>query len=115
MHARPVVHARDQGAIAELYFTPDVADVLAREVTVASSGMQADYDRCAVDPDADVYGDNPGCDALYDACDDRDLRACNDLYWVVRPDSACDEFAATCGRRAPLGTLAAAGFCEQLG
>ena len=84
-------------------------------MTVALSGMQAEYDRCAVDLDAAAYGDNAGCDALYDACDARDLLACNDLYWIVQPASPYEDFAATCGGRAPVGTPAWAGFCEELG
>ena len=107
--------ARGHGTIAEAYLPPGWADLTDRDMTVALSGMQAEYDRCAIDLDAVAHGDNAGCDALYDACDARDLLACNDLYWVSTPLSAYEEFATTCGGRAPLGTPAAAGFCEELG
>jgi hypothetical protein len=106
--------ARGHGDIADTYLPEEWYAAADRDMTVALSGMQAEYDRCAVDPGAAAYGDNPGCDALYDACDVRNLLACNDLFWVALPESAYEHFAATCGERVPIGDPAWAGYCEQL-
>ena len=91
------------------------AELTDRDMTVALSGRQDDYDRCWLDVQAAAYGDNRGCDALHDACDARDLLACNDLYWSSEPGSEYEDFGATCGGRADLLDPAGAGFCERLG
>jgi len=107
--------ARGHGAIADGYLPPGLAELTDRDMTVALSGRQDDYDRCWLDVQAAAYGDNRGCDALHDACDARDLLACNDLYWSSVPGSEYEEFGATCGGRAELLDPAGAGFCERLG
>ena len=112
---RDALVERGQGELAESFLPDGMLDLTDRDMTVALSGMQADYDRCAVDVGAAEYGDNSGCDALYDACDARDLLACNDLYWVSSPSSGYERFAATCGERVALTAPGSAGSCDELG
>ncbi len=100
--------------IADHYLPEGWLDLTDRDMTVALSGMQAEYDRCVVDPVAAAYGDNSGCDALHDACDARNLLACNDLYWASAPGSTYEQFASTCGERVAFGSPASAGYCELL-
>jgi hypothetical protein len=106
--------ARGHGGLATDYFPPGIAELIDRDVTVAVSGRQDDYDRCWVGLQADAYGDNTGCDALHDACDARDLLACNDLYWSSMPGSEYEDFGATCGHRAGALEPAGSGFCELM-
>jgi hypothetical protein len=79
-----------------------------------ASALTAEFDRCAGDPDADRYGDNPGCDALQDACADRDMLACNDLYFSSPAMSAYEAFGISCGERVVFGDIGFAGYCEEL-
>ena len=70
-----------------------------------------------VDPDApddsgtsglqegDSYGDNPELDALWDACEDGDGQACDDLYFSSAIGSEYEEFGDTCGGRFEAGTV----------
>jgi hypothetical protein len=78
------------------------------------SELNEEFDRCSGDGIADKYGDNDGCDALHDACAERDLLACNDLYFASTVASAYEAFGATCGERAGFGDTAFAGHCEEL-
>ena len=103
-----------QGRIADTYLPEGWLELTDRDMTVALSGMQAEYDRCVIDFDATAYGDNAGCDVMHDACDARELLACNDLYWASNLGSSYEQFAATCGDRTPIGSPASAGFCERL-
>ena len=43
------------------------------------------------------YGDDPVLDALYDACADGDMTACDDLFWDSPIDSEYEDFGQTCG------------------
>jgi hypothetical protein len=70
--------------------------------------MMAAADGCGVsedafdDPtesDAFSYGDDPELDALYDACEGGDGKACDDLYVNSAPGSDYEQFAGTCGNR----------------
>ena len=65
------------------------------------------------DAEALTPGDNGGCDALHEACD-RDLLACNDLYWSSVVGSEYETFGATCGGRTEFGRAGSGGFCEEL-
>lgn len=49
--------------------------------------------------DADTYGDDADLDVLWDACDDGDFEACDDLWYLSPIDSDYEEFGDTCGRR----------------
>lgn len=53
----------------------------------------------SLEPEADSYGDDAELDALWDACADGDLRACDDLYWNSAWDSDYETFGSTCGER----------------
>jgi hypothetical protein len=101
-------------AIVEAFVPAELLDMTDRDMTVAQSGRQEDYERCAAALRAEAYGDNAGCDALHDACDTADLLACNDLYWVTPPGSEYESFGATCGRRVSFGSNGYGGFCDQL-
>ena len=105
---------RGQEALVTQYLPPGVADLTDREMTVALSGMQPEYDSCATAPGAVRYGDDDGCDAAKDACDARVLPACNDLYWASAVGSEYEEVGASRGRRATFGDMAYGGFCEEL-
>lgn len=103
------------GALADGFVPQGVLDVTDRDMTVALSGLQDEYVRCARARGAFTYGDDHGCDVLQDACDARNLLACNDLYWVSAPGSDYESFAASCGRRTSFGAAGFGGFCEELG
>jgi hypothetical protein len=111
---RDALVSAGHGEIVDQYLPEGWLDLTDRDMTVALSGMQAEYDRCAVDPGAAAYGDNGGCDALQDACDARNVLACNDLFWVSMAGSTYEHFATTCGERVPAGSPASAGYCELL-
>jgi hypothetical protein len=55
----------------------------------------------------DGYGDDPALDALWDACADGDMVACDELYWSTPVGSEYEAFGATCGERSD-----AWGTCE---
>jgi hypothetical protein len=78
------------------------------------SELAADFARCTRDEIAETYGDNAGCDALQDACRERDLLACNDLYYSSALMSAYESFGATCGERVGFGDVGFGGYCEEL-
>jgi hypothetical protein len=49
--------------------------------------------------DGSSYGDDPTLDALWDACDEGDGQACDDLYWGSPVGSEYEAFGNTCGER----------------
>ncbi|WP_299036073.1 hypothetical protein [uncultured Pseudokineococcus sp.] len=49
--------------------------------------------------EGDAYGDNPDLDALWDACEDGDGTACDDLYLQSALGSGYEGFGYTCGER----------------
>jgi hypothetical protein len=49
--------------------------------------------------DAFRYGDDPGLDALWDACAAGEGKACDDLYHAAPIDSEYENFGYTCGDR----------------
>jgi hypothetical protein len=49
--------------------------------------------------DAFTYGDDPGLDALWDACAAGEGKACDDLYHAAPIDSEYENFGYTCGDR----------------
>ena len=51
---------------------------------------------------ADEYGDDPGLDAVHDACATEGAAACNLLFEMSPLDSGYERFAATCGQRRAL-------------
>jgi hypothetical protein len=56
-----------------------------------------------------TYGSDPELDALYDACEDGDYAACDELYNSSPSGSEYEEFADTCGdRNEP------AGYCVDI-
>lgn len=63
------------------------------------SGMDEAYADCNSDLEADGPGDNSGCDALYESCDEGNAAACNDLWKVAPIGSAYVRFAESCGGR----------------
>lgn len=82
--------------------------------STASSAFSNEFLRCRKDLTAHGPGDNPACDALYEACDARDLLACNDLYYVSPVGSLYESFAATCGERIQFPADGFGGYCEEL-
>ncbi|MGH9274192.1 MAG: hypothetical protein ACRDZU_06045, partial [Acidimicrobiales bacterium] len=56
-----------------------------------------------------TYGSDPELDALYDACEDGDYQACDDLYLDSPSGSEYEEFADTCGERND-----PAGYCVDI-
>lgn len=56
----------------------------------------------------DDYGDDPALDRLWDACEDGDMLACDELYEESPWGSQYEEFADTCGGRTEGGT-----WCEE--
>lgn len=56
------------------------------------------------------YGDDPELDDLYDACDEGDLQACDDLFFDSPFGSEYEEFGDTCGGLQPDG----GGYCVNL-
>jgi hypothetical protein len=69
---------------------------------------------CAVDLEADAYGDDAGRD-VSGMPSTGHLLACNDLDWASAPASDDELFGATCGRRTSFGSPGFAGSREQLG
>jgi hypothetical protein len=59
---------------------------------------------------AETYGDDPALDALWDACEEGDDTACDDLYWSTF--GVYEAFAQTCGGRAPYNGNGG-GSCEE--
>ncbi|MFP4511906.1 MAG: DUF2510 domain-containing protein [Acidimicrobiales bacterium] len=55
--------------------------------------------------EGDTYGDNPELDALWDACEDGDGDACDELYFTSEVGSEYEEFGDTCGGRFPPGEV----------
>jgi hypothetical protein len=107
--------ALGHGDIAEDYLPQDVLAMLDEDRTRSTAGMQDAFDDCAsAGETAQVHGDNAGCDALYDACDQRNPAACNDLYWVSAVGSEYESFGATCGGRTEFGEDGFGGLCEDL-
>jgi hypothetical protein len=49
--------------------------------------------------DGTAYGDDPALDALWDACEEGDGTACDDLFWQSPVDSEYEAFGNTCGER----------------
>ena len=49
--------------------------------------------------DADTYGDDPALDALWDACDEGDVDACDELYWQSPIGSEYEAFGMGCAGR----------------
>ena len=61
-------------------------------------------DAVGPDPDASDYGDDPGLDALWDACEAGDMLACDDLYRYSAVGSRYEAYGDSCGDRQPTGT-----------
>lgn len=79
----------------------------------ASSELVAEFDECRNDPSAEAPGGHAGCDALYAACGNGDMLACNDLFYSAAVDSAYELFGASCGNRIGSGgEYEWGGFCE---
>jgi hypothetical protein len=51
------------------------------------------------DSDAQVYGDDPTLDRLWDACAGGDMDACDELWWMSPEGSEYESFGDTCGNR----------------
>ncbi|MGO1622547.1 MAG: hypothetical protein ACTHXS_07230, partial [Flaviflexus sp.] len=64
---------------------------------------------CATNAVPRAYGDDPELDALWDACADGDLAACDELYENAVDDSAYRVFGNTCGET----SAAQSGGCEE--
>ena len=64
---------------------------------------------CATNAVPRAYGDDPELDALWDACADGDLAACDELYENAADDSAYRVFGNTCGET----SAAQSGGCEE--
>lgn len=60
--------------------------------------------------DADVYGDDPALDALWDDCAAGDMAACDELYWSSPVGSDYEDFGENCGTA---GLPADQIFCDQ--
>jgi hypothetical protein len=80
----------------------------------AESGMDDDAQQCWESPVAYGPGDDAGCDALYQACAEGDLFACNDLSLNSLPDTDYSRFGATCGGRADTPDLEYDTRCQLL-
>ena len=102
------------GDLATDYLPPAVLDLTDRDMTAPCPGSRTSTRTAAADLDALTPGDNEGCDALHEACDQRDLLACNDLYWSSVVGSEYETFGATCGGRTEFGRAGFGGFCEEL-
>ena len=84
------------------------AALAGEDATKLDDTMMAAADECGVsqdafdDPsgsDAFGYGDDPELDAMYDACEAGDGKACDDLYVNSAPGSDYEQFGGTCGNR----------------
>ena len=60
-----------------------------------------DLDESGLFEPGDAYGDNPVLDILWDACENGDDAACDELYSISEVGSAYEAFGATCGGRDP--------------
>lgn len=60
--------------------------------------------------DAGSYGDDPALDALWDACENEDWQACDDLYDQSPIGSEYEAFGDTCGNRQEAGTTT---YCTE--
>ena len=78
------------------------------------SSLVDEFDQCRADAGAATLGDNEGCDALYRACGDGDMLACNDLFNASFPGSNYSASGATCGGRTQPGGRGYAGYCEEI-
>ena len=57
--------------------------------------------------DAQVYGDDPVLDRLWDACAAGNMAACDELWWMSPADSDYESFGDTCGNRSGGGAWCA--------
>jgi hypothetical protein len=107
---------------------PDACDDLWAEAPVDSEYEEFGYSCGGVVPEgetqvcsealgggsgeADTYGDDPTLDALWDACEDGDGQACDDLFFDSPVGSEYEEFGKTCGGRLE-GLDAETEFCAD--
>ncbi len=111
----------DDRACDELFFVSPVgsgyeafANSCGGRRTGASGGCHAGSDSGPAAPTApgragDVYGDNAGFDALWDACDEGIHDACDDLWGMSPIGSGYEAFGSTCGS----STAATDGGCSE--
>ncbi|MEQ8841669.1 MAG: hypothetical protein RIB98_11860 [Acidimicrobiales bacterium] len=81
-----------------------VIEQMAADDPVAAAADCLEDEAGDTDPNAaavDTYGDDRTLDLLWDACDDGNNQACDELYNSAPIDSGYLEFARTCGGRLP--------------
>jgi S1-C subfamily serine protease len=101
----PMLYTFDHLAASLAAFERDGAGVTVDCATAGLPGLLPDEwaddweDWLPARPDAAwTYGDDPELDGLWDACEDGDLEACNELYWRSPVGSEYEAYGATCGR-----------------
>ncbi|MEM9466932.1 MAG: hypothetical protein AAGA90_16285 [Actinomycetota bacterium] len=88
--------AGDAVACDDLYFQSAIgSDYEAFGSTCGETDIGR-FGRCSV-VGADTYGDDPGLDAMWDACAAGDLGSCDDLFFASPVDSVYEAFGSTCG------------------
>ncbi|MEM9609283.1 MAG: hypothetical protein AAGA99_17800 [Actinomycetota bacterium] len=84
----------------ELYFVSAIGSEYEAFGSSCGGTTEPTFGNCASgDSDANDYGDDPGLDALWDACEGGDGVACDDLYFTSPIGSVYEEFGSTCGGR----------------
>lgn len=98
--------------LVPLIFTHDAVDELIDEFLESPEEPEVNCANApddSLDPDtsdpetwssgAEVYGDHPVLDELWDACAEGDLYSCDDLWWMAPAGSEYESFGDTCGNR----------------
>jgi S1-C subfamily serine protease len=102
----PMLYTFDHLASSLAVFERDRAGVTVDCATAGRPGLLPEEwaddweDWLPARPDAPwTYGDDPELDGLWDACEDGDLDACDELYWRSAVGSEYEDHGASCGRR----------------
>jgi len=76
--------------------------------------MDGEAQQCWDALDAARPGDDRGCDALYEACADGNMAACNDLGENANDGTAYARFGESCGGRDDSPEELYLGICDLL-
>jgi hypothetical protein len=104
---RDACGSRDMAACDELYRTAFYGTDDKEFGSTCGGTREESFGRCMIFS----YGDDVQLDALWDACADGDMDACDNLYNEAPAGTKYQEFGGTCGDRREGSSL---GYCPEL-